>query len=107
MIMMLAWNADSVVNIVFAIPRVGIQIGRYVDASSAMPFKNIFFGWYKTFGRGVAVGLILRYETLLAIGRHHIFMIRLSRYRLGLLGIEMYRGLARVLNSTDISFAYL
>ena len=61
----------------------------------------------KAFGSGVAVGLIVRIETLLAIVCHRIFMIILVEYRLGLLGIQMYHGFKRLWNHTDISFAHL
>ena len=49
----------------------------------------------------------VRYETLLAVGRHHIFIIILFEYRLGLLGIENYPVFTRVLNPTDTSSAHL
>ena len=47
------------------------------------------------------------YWTLLAIVCHHIFIIILDEYRLGLLGIEMYHGFKRRVNPTDTSFAHL
>ena len=59
------------------------------------------------FGSGVAVGLIVRIETLLAIVCHRIFIIILVEYKLGLLGIQMYHGFKRLLNHTGISFAHL
>ena len=55
----------------------------------------------------MAVGLIVRIEALFAIVCHHIFIIILVEYRLGLLGIEMYHGFKRLLNHTDTSFAHL
>ena len=55
---------------------------------------------HKAVGSGVAVGLIVRIETLLAIVCHRIFMIILVEYRLGLLGIEMYHEFKRLLNHT-------
>ena len=50
----------------------------------------------RAFGGGVAVGLIVHIELLLAIVCHRIFIIILVEYRLGLLGIEMYHGFKRL-----------
>ena len=61
----------------------------------------------QAFGSGVAVGLIMRIETLLVLVRHHIFIKNLVESRSGLLRIEMYRGFKRLFNPTDTSFAHL
>ena len=55
----------------------------------------------------MAVGLLVRIETLLAIACHRIFIIILFEQGLGLPGIEMYHGFKQLLNPTDTSFAHL
>ena len=71
-----------------------------MNAKASVTFRDYF-------GCGVAVGLIVRIETLLAIVCHRIFIIILVEYSLGFLGIQMYHGFKRLLNHTNISFAHL